>query len=147
MNQPVYVMSTPQPVIGGVDVEAVAVAVNACAGVSGLDGGRFGEIVSYLPGRRVPGVVVRDWSVLVGVRSRWGVRVADLFAQVAAAAAPLIGRRWVEMTVCDIDDPPAPGHVPPPRRVSPEEFTSTAVKSGVTASGSAGPHQPGTART
>ena len=112
-------MSTPHPplasVIDGVDVGAVAAAVQGCAGVSGLDSGRFGEVESYLPGRRVPGVAVRDRSVLVGVRSRWGVRAADLFAQIASAVAPLIGRRWVEVAIGDIDDPPAPGRVPPPR--------------------------------
>jgi hypothetical protein len=111
-------MSTPHPplvsVIDGVDAEAVAAAVQGCAGVSALDSGRFGEVVSYLPGRRVPGVVVRDRSVLVGVRSRWGVRAVDLFAQIASAVAPLIGRRWVEVTIGDIDDPPVPGRVPPP---------------------------------
>jgi hypothetical protein len=111
-------MSTPHPplvsVIDGVDAEAVAAAVQGCAGVSALDSGRFGEVASYLPGRRVPGVVVRDRSVLVGVRSRWGVRAADLFAQIASAVAPLIGRRWVEVRIGDIDDPPASGRVPPP---------------------------------
>lgn len=101
-------------VIDGVDVEAVAAAVQGCAGVSALDSGQFGEIASYLPGQRVPGVAVRDRSVLVGVRSRWGVRAVELFAQIASAVAPLIGRRWVEVTIGDIDDPPAPGRVPPP---------------------------------
>ncbi len=108
-------MSTPHrpgtpsaAVINGVDVVAVAAAVQSCAGVSALDSGRFGEVESYLPGRRVPGVVVRDQSVLVGVRSRWGVRAADLFAQIASAVAPLIGRRWVEVAIGDMDDPPGP---------------------------------------
>ena len=47
-------MSTPHPplvsVIDGVDAEAVAAAVQGCAGVSALDSGRFGEVASYLPG-------------------------------------------------------------------------------------------------
>jgi hypothetical protein len=114
-------------VIDGVDVGAVAAAVQGCAGVSDLHSGRFGEIASYLPGRRVPGVIVRDWSVLVGVRSRWGVRAADLFAQIASAVAPLIGRRWVEVAIGDIDDPPAPARVPPPRLEGRDEITHPAV--------------------
>jgi hypothetical protein len=114
-------------VIDGVDVGAVAAAVQGCAGVSALDSGRFGEVASYLPGRRVPGVVVRDRSVLVGVRSRWGVRAADLFAEVASAVAPLIGRRWAEVAIGDIDDPPAPGWVPPPRLEGRDEITHSAV--------------------
>ena len=33
-------------VIDGVDVDAVAAAVLSCAGVAGLDGGRYGEVTS-----------------------------------------------------------------------------------------------------
>jgi hypothetical protein len=113
--------------IGGVDVEAVAAAVQGCAGVSALDSGQFGVIASYLPGRRVPGVVVRDWSVLVGVCSRWGVKAADLFAQIASAAAPLIGRRWVEVAIGDIDDPPEPARVPPSGLEGRNEIVHSAV--------------------
>src|ERR1700735_1501490 len=40
---------------GGVDVDAVAAVVRGCAGVAGLDGGRFGAGASYLPRRTVPG--------------------------------------------------------------------------------------------
>lgn len=131
MSEPTYGMTgavTPSAaVINGVDVEAVAAAVQGCAGVSALDSGRFGEVESYLPGRRVPGVVVRDCLVLVGVRSQWGVRAADLFAQIASAVAPLIGRRWVEVAIGDIDDPPAPGRVPPPRLGGRDEITHPAV--------------------
>jgi hypothetical protein len=62
----------PAPaVIDGVDVDAVAAAVAGCTGVSALDGGRFGEVASYVPGRKVPGVVVGDGRVTVQVRSRW----------------------------------------------------------------------------
>ena len=93
-------------VIDGVNVDDVVAAVLGCAGVAGLDGGRFGEVTSYLPGRQVPGVIVRDESVLVQVRARWGVSAADLFRQIIAAVAPLAGRRWVEVVLGDIDDSP-----------------------------------------
>jgi hypothetical protein len=96
-------------VIDGVNVDAVAAAVQACPGVSGLDGGRFGEVVSYLPGRRVQGVAVRTDSVTVQVRSRWEVPVPDLLSQITAVLTPLIGARRVEVVVADIDDPPVPG--------------------------------------
>jgi hypothetical protein len=72
-------------------------------------------------------VVVRDCLVLVGVRSQWGVRAADLFAQIASAVAPLIGRRWVEVAIGDIDDPPAPGRVPLPRLGGRDEITHPAM--------------------
>jgi len=93
-------------VIDGVNVDAVAIAVLGCAGVAGLDGGRFGEVTSYLPGRKVPGVVVSGGRVTVQIRSRWAVPAPDLAALVTAVLAPLTGRRPVDVVIADIDDPP-----------------------------------------
>lgn len=93
--------------IDGVDVDAVAVAVTGCQGVAALDGGPFGEVASYLPGRRVAGVVVGNGRVKVQVRSRWGVPAADLAAMITATLAPLTGHRPVDVVIADIDDPPA----------------------------------------
>ncbi len=102
----------PAAVVDGINVDTVAVAVQGCAGVSGLDSGRFSEVASYLPGRQVPGVVVRPESVLIRVRSRWGMPAADLLAQITAAVAPLTAGRRVEVVIGDIDDPPGIGAVP-----------------------------------
>jgi hypothetical protein len=102
-------------VIDGIDVEAVAAAVRACSGVSGLDGGPFSGVASYLPGRKVEGIVVRDGRVIVQVRSRWGVPAPELAVMITAMLAPLTGNRPVDLVIADIDDPPgapAPG-VPP----------------------------------
>jgi hypothetical protein len=99
--------SSAAAVIDGINVDAVAAAVQVCPGVSGLDAGRFGEVASYLPGRRVQGVAVRTDSVTVQVRSRWGVSAPDLLSQITAALTPLIGGRRVEVVVADIDEPPA----------------------------------------
>ena len=101
--------SSVAAVIDGVNVDAVAAAVQACPGVSGLDGGRFGEVASYLPGRRVQGVAVRKDSVTAQVRTRWAVSAADLLSQITAVLTPLIGGRRVEVVVADIDDPPPAG--------------------------------------
>jgi hypothetical protein len=87
--------------------------VQQCPGVSGLDGGRFGETGSYLPGRRVAGVVVSNGRVMVQVRSRWAVPAADLVRQITAAVAPLAGHRPVDVVIADIDDPAPPGSCPP----------------------------------
>jgi len=100
-------------VIDGINVEAVAAAVLGCAGVCALDSGRFGEVASYLPGHRVPGVVVREESVLVQVRSRWGVPAADLLSQITGAVTPFAGGRRVEVVIGDIDDPSVPDRLPP----------------------------------
>jgi hypothetical protein len=98
-------------VIDGVNVDAVAAAVLGCAGVAGLDGGRFGEVASYLPGRKVPGVVISGGRVTVQIRSRWGVPAPDLAVLVTAVLAPLTGSRPVDVVIADIDDPPdAPEH-------------------------------------
>ncbi len=95
----------------GVDVDAVALAVRDCAGVSALDGGPFGETVTYLPGRTVAGVVVSDGRVRVQVRSRWGVEAPLLAVLITTVVAPLTGPRPVDVVIADIDDPPSG---PPP---------------------------------
>ena len=104
--------SAPGPrqtgVIDGVDVDAVAAAALACPGVAGLDGGQFGEVASYLPGRVVPGVVVSGGRVRVQVCSRWGVPAAVLAAQITAAVRPLTGPRPLDIMIADIEDPPGP---------------------------------------
>jgi hypothetical protein len=105
--------TVPQPaVIDCVNVDAVAAAVLGCAGVAGLDGGRFGEVTSYLPGRKVPGVMVSGGRVTVQIRSWWGVPAPDLAALVTKVLAPLTGRRPVDVMIADIDDPPG---TPAPR--------------------------------
>ncbi len=93
-------------VIDGVDVDAVAAAVQGCRGVSALDGGQDGEIATYLPGRKVPGVEVGGGRVRVQIRSRWGIPATDLAAWITAVLAPLTGPRPVDVLIADIDDPP-----------------------------------------
>ena len=97
-------MSTPWPRPSG-----------TAPGVSGLDGGPYGEVATYLPGRTVEGVVIGGGRVRVQVRSRWGVEAPLLAALITTVLAPLTGRRPVDVVIADIDDPPgapAPG-VPP----------------------------------
>jgi hypothetical protein len=93
-------------VIDGIDVDAVAAVVRDCAGVSGLDGGRYGEVTTYLPGRTVPGVTAGGGRVRVQVRSAWGTEAPSLGAVITAALAPLTGNRPVDVVIADIDDPP-----------------------------------------
>jgi hypothetical protein len=100
-------------VIDGINVDAVAAAVLECAGVAGLDGGRFGEVASYLPGHKVPGVVVSGGRVTVQIRSQWAVPAPGLAALITTVLAPLTGRRPVDVVIADIDDPPGmPEHKP-----------------------------------
>ena len=99
----------------GVDVDVVAAEVGNCAGVSGLDGGPYHEVATYLPGRTVDGVSVANGRVQVQVRSRWGVEAPLLATLIQITLAPLVGSRPVDVTIADIDDPPDPGSVAPGR--------------------------------
>lgn len=109
--------------IDGIDVDAVAAAVRGCPGVSGLDGGPFSGVASYLPGRRVEGIMVRDGRVTVQIRSRWAIPAPELAAMITAVLGPLTGNRPVDVVIADIDDPPgaAPNapHGEPRSRLSP----------------------------
>jgi hypothetical protein len=103
-------LPAPDSIVDGIDVDAVAAAVRACAGVSGLDGGRYGEVTTYLPGRAVPGVIVGCGRIRVQVRSAWGTAAPLLAAVITTALAPLTGNRPIDVAIADIDDPPvAPG--------------------------------------
>ena len=93
--------------LDSVEIDAIAAIVQDCAGVSALDGGPFGEVATYLPGRTVPGVAVDDDRIRVQVRSAWGIPAADVAALITAALAPLAGPRPVDVSIADIDDPPA----------------------------------------
>jgi hypothetical protein len=102
-----FPLDTPRAaLVDGVDIDAVAAIVRGCAGVSALDGGRYGEVASYLPGRTVPGVAVEDRRIRVQVRSNWGVPATDLAARITTALAPLVGPRAIDVAIADIDDPP-----------------------------------------
>ena len=103
------VVGTSAAMIDGVDVDAVAAAVQACPAVSGLYGGRGDAIASYLPGRRVAGIEVVDGEPVVHVRSRWGIPARELLGQVAVALRPVIGSRHFEVVVADIDGEAAAG--------------------------------------
>jgi uncharacterized alkaline shock family protein YloU len=76
-----------------VPVEAVAAAVERCAGVASLSGGALGGFGTYLPGRRVAGVRVDDDTVELHVVARWATPIPALADEVRAAVAPLMRGR------------------------------------------------------
>ena len=124
--------------VDGVDVGAVARAVRACAGVADLYTGRFGEIGSYMPGRRVGGVQVDDTAVTVHIKARWGYSTRDLLAQTSAVTVALRNGRRLSLVVDDIDDaltgPPglstdAVTAVAPPRAIEPPAAPTTPAAS------------------
>ena len=90
--------------VDGVDLDAVAEAVRSCAAVDDLCPGPWGGVVTYLPGRQVPGVRVASDHVVISVRGRWGVPASDLAGQVRAALTRLVGGRRVDLVVADLTE-------------------------------------------
>jgi hypothetical protein len=72
-----------------IDADCIAAAVQANRDIAGLDGGRYGEIATYLPGRRVNGVHIRSESVTIGVIGRYPATATEIDACVRAAVGPL----------------------------------------------------------
>ncbi len=118
MTLPVPSSALDTAIIDGVNVDAVAAAVRSCPGVSGLDGGQFSPVASYLPGRTVEGVEVSGGRVTVQVRAQWAVPVPALAARITVVLAPLTGNRPVDVVVNDIDDPPVTPPASQVRRTS-----------------------------
>jgi hypothetical protein len=124
-------------VVDGVDVDAVAAAVRGCAGVDDLCSGPWGGVVSYLPGRQVPGVRVASDHVAVSVRSQWDIPAAELARQVRGALAPLTGARRIDVVIADVADPAATAAEP--NEAEPCMTSSAAVRPADPSSGLATP--------
>jgi len=100
------------------DMDAVSAAAQGCPLVAGLSGGRFGEIATYLPGRRILGVREADGAVEVHVVARWGTPLPELAEEVRAAVTPHAGGLPVAVFIEDIE---LPGDA------SPAELTEASV--------------------
>lgn len=89
--------------------DVIAAAVRAVQGVHDLHAGVVGEVATYLPGRRVNGVRMRDLGCAVHVVLEWGAPVGATTEAVRAAVQTHVSGP-VDVTVEDIADPT----VPPP---------------------------------
>ena len=82
--------------------DAVAAIATATPGVAGLHPGMFGEVGTYLPGRRVAGVRVADDAIDVHITVWEDAAVRETAAAVRAA----VSRAWpgvpVTVTVEDL---------------------------------------------
>ena len=85
--------------------ERLAATVLRVPGVVGLHSGMFGEVGTYLPGRRVAGIRITDDAVEVHVVVRFGVSVRDTAAAVRAAAAAGHPGVAINVTVEDVAPP------------------------------------------
>lgn len=88
-------------------VDAVASAVRAVPGVADLHAGVFGEVGTYLPGRRVAGITIGPGGAEIHVALLIGHPVRQTAALVRAAVAPLTGGP-VHVTVEDVVADPGP---------------------------------------
>ncbi len=89
-----------------VDVDRIAAAVLGTPGVAALHAGAFGEVGTYLPGRRVAGVRQGDDGTHVHVVLDWDAEVLKVGDAVRTAVESLT-QGPVHVVVEDIEDPHA----------------------------------------
>jgi uncharacterized alkaline shock family protein YloU len=71
--------------------DVVAGAVATVPEVAGLHGGMFGEVGTYLPGRRVTGVRIADGVTEVHVVLQFGSTVRDTAARIRDVVTAAVG--------------------------------------------------------
>jgi hypothetical protein len=79
--------------------DEVAGAVRRCPDVAELSSGPFETVATYLPGRTVSGVALRDDEVEVSIVVRQGRPLPEIADEVRAAIAPLVGGRPVNVHI------------------------------------------------
>ena len=100
-----------------VDPDAVVAAALSCPEVAAMSSG-LGEVATYLPGRRVPGVRLTDREVEIHVVARWEANLPQAAESVRRAVAPLTGGLPTSVYIEDIE---LPGTSQPPPAVAPSE--------------------------
>lgn len=88
-----------------IDAHAVAEAAAGCRSVARLSPGSFGEVATYLPGRRIIGVRVTEDHVEVHIVARWGAPLPRVGEEVRTAVKPLARTMPVEVFIDDIEFP------------------------------------------
>jgi len=108
------------------DPDLIATAVKSCPGVARLHGGVFGEVATYLPGRRVVGVQVGEQRVAVHFVARLDRPVREVADGVRGAVTPLAHGMPVDVIVEDVaaeddatEDEDGDGGTPGDRRAAP----------------------------
>ncbi|GAB3547108.1 hypothetical protein J2S53_003080 [Actinopolyspora lacussalsi] len=86
-------------------VAAIAAAVAACPLVARPHSGRYGQVATYLPGRRVPGVRLTDTELVIHVAARYPATMTAVAGQVRDAVADLAGGLPVAVAIDDLELP------------------------------------------
>ena len=98
---------TPEAPGRGSVTERVAAALLAHPAVASLSGGEFGTVATYLPGRRVPGIVLGegDEPTRVSVVLHFGAPVTDTARALRRIVATETGATRVDVVVTDLELP------------------------------------------
>ena len=88
-----------------IDMEVVAAAALGSPVIADLTGGRFGEVATYLPGRRILGVRTVEGEIEIHVVARWDIPLPEVADAVRAAVAPYTDGMPVAVFVDDIELP------------------------------------------
>lgn len=94
------------------DAETVAQTVAAVPGVVTLHRGMFGEVATYLPGRRIPGIRIADGRIEVHVVIAVGAPIRETAAAIRQAVVAALPSATVDVTVEDIAPGPETIHRP-----------------------------------
>lgn len=84
--------------------DRVAEAVRAVPSVADLHAGTFGEVGTYLPGRRVAGIREQDGRWEIHLTARMGYSLAQLTRDVRESVAAHLGGAPVDVVIEDLDD-------------------------------------------
>jgi uncharacterized alkaline shock family protein YloU len=90
------------------DADRVVGIACAVPGVTGMHGGMFGEVATYLPGRRIHGVRLDDTHIDVHVVLSDDAAVRETATAVRQAVAAAFSGFAVDVTVEDISFGPSP---------------------------------------
>lgn len=87
--------------------ERIAEALLAHPAVAALSGGPFGTLATYLPGRRLPGIVLGEAGEpdRIAVVLRFGAPVGPTATELRRIVAAASGNRRVDVTVTDLEVP------------------------------------------
>lgn len=89
-------------------VEAIATAVAACPLVVELHSGRYGQVATYLPGRRVLGVRRTETELAIHVVARYPAEMATVANQVRSAVSVYADGLPIAVTIEDLQLPAEP---------------------------------------
>jgi len=84
------------------DPDRIAAAVLQQRDVAGLHGGLFGEVATYLPGRRVTGVQIGGDRISVHVTARLRRPLRQIADDMRAAVLPLAAGLPIDIVIEDV---------------------------------------------